>query len=126
MYVDYETYQQIGLADVKESAYPRMAMLADAMIDHVTLDRVGNAVKNGEDLPDCVKVAYCAIIDEMPRVVADRKGERVSSFSNGVDSFSFDLTVSETDRIINSVVWMLPVEWISAVVSFEGGNRYAR
>lgn len=111
--------------------YERLAPIADAIIDDWTLNRVGRAVENGEELPQIVSVLYVSIIENIPAIMDNSKmgkGGLVSSFSNGIDSYSFDNTKGIGDQLYQSLGWMLdllPIEWCSAVVSFEGGNRYA-
>lgn len=126
MYVPW--LQDISLT---EKEYEELAPLADAIIDDWTLERVGRAVRNGEELPEVVQTLYRAIIQSLPNLIANSevsKGSKVSSFSNGVDSFSFDTESGASEQLKSSLGWMLellPVEWISECVSFEGGNKYA-
>lgn len=120
-----------GQVDISEQQYMRLSTMADLIIDDWTLDRVGKAVKNGEELPDSVKTLYVAIVENLPALLSNSKaqtGGLVSSFSNGIDSYSFDVTSTVNDELKRSLGWqleLLPVEWISACVSFEGGNKYA-
>lgn len=117
--------------DISEKEYVRLAPMADALIDNWTIGRVGRAVKNGEELPESVRTLYVSIVENLPAVIETGKvssGGLVSSFSNGIDSYSFDVTKSISDTLYQSLGWMLdllPVEWCSSVVSFEGGNKYA-
>ena len=146
MYVSYEQFLENTVAavpmqpttdaepvkaDITEEQYVRLAPMADLVIDDWTLDRVGRAVRNGEDLPPAVITLYCAMIETLPGImegVKPGKGGLVSSFSNGIDSFSFAVTPDISEQLENTLGWMrdlLPIEWCSAVVGFEGGNRYA-
>lgn len=133
MYVDYATFENLTLGDgnIPEDAYAKLAPMADAIIDHWTLGRVGKAVKNGEELPDIVQTLYVKVIESLPDIMDGTKigkGGLVSSFSNGIDSYTFDVSESMEDQLKGRFGWMLellPVEWISACVPFEGGNRYA-
>lgn len=117
--------------DMTEEQYIRLAPIADAIIDNWTLERVGRAVKNGEELPQIVVVLYVSIVENLPALIENSKmgkGGLVSSFSNGTDSFSFDVTSTMQAQLYQSIGWMvdlLPIEWCSRVASFEGGNKYA-
>lgn len=133
MYVSWDTFEELTLGnDITEEQYVRLAPMADLIIDHWTLDRVGRAVKNDEELPDSVNTLYAAIVENLPALIENGKvqtGGLVSSFSNGIDSYSFDMSAGIEEQLHKSLGWMLdllPVEWISACVSFEGGNKYAR
>lgn len=131
MYMTYERFSEVGLAELSEAEYGRLAPVADLVIDNWTLGRVGSASKAGEELPASVETLYCAIIEGLPAIIDGSKpqqGGLVTSFSNGIDSYSFDVSQTAEQQLWSSLGWMvelLPVEWVSAVVSFEGGNRYA-
>lgn len=134
MYVPYDIFKSITLGDneIPEEVYEKVAPMADAIIDNWTLDRVGKAVRNGEELPDIVNLIYTKIIESLPDIMDGTKigkGGLVSSFSNGIDSYSFEVSETMSDTMLNRFGWMLdllPVEWCSACVPFEGGNKYAR
>lgn len=129
MYLSYEAYS-LAMGDaMSEAEYDRLAPIADAVIDDWTLGRVGRAISKGEGLPSIVQTLYFTIVSELPNAFAlEGSGARVASFSNGIDSYTFDLTETVATRLKGSCGWLLeylPIEWISAVASFEGGNRYA-
>ena len=133
MYIDFDTFESmtLGDGDIPEDVYSKVAPMADAIIDHWTLGRVGRAVANGEELPEAVKLVYVKIIESVPDILDGTKvgkGGLVSSFSNGIDSYSFDVSESMEQQMLNRFGWMLellPVEWSSECVRFEGGNKYA-
>ena len=139
MYVSFETFAELTLGDVSdpeqgitEEQYSKIAPMADAIIDHWTLERVGKAVKNDEELPDIVKTIYVKIVESLPDIMDGTKigkGGLVSSFSNGIDSYSFDVSETMENQLLKQFGWMLnllPIEWGSICVPFEGGNKYAR
>lgn len=119
-YVDKKDYEALSGHTMDDAEYSCKSAYADAYIDSITLDRVGKAVANGEDLPQQVKLVYTLIIDDIDTVT--NMGDRVSSFSNGEDSYSFDVSEDSAARIYATAATLLPVEWISACVSYEGGN----
>lgn len=128
MFVDYEDYKALTVfGPVTETDYERYAHVADLITDHWTLGRISRASADGEELPDAVKALYVSVIESLPSVMKDgRGGDRVKSFSNGVDSFTFEIEGVDK-RLRDQVGWLvdlLPVEWVSACVPFEGGARY--
>ena len=131
MYVSFDDFEALTISDISEEEYAKVAPMADAIIDHWTLERVGKAVRNDEDLPDIVKTLYVKVVESVPDILDGTKigkGGLVSSFSNGIDSYSFDVTDGMEDRLFKQFGWMLdllPVEWGSVCVPFEGGNKYA-
>lgn len=144
MYVSYEDYAtyKVGYVtatpneqgednpepkklDITPEAYMRLAPLADNLIDAWTLYRVGNAVRRGDTLPESIVALYCAIIDGLPYLTKSscEAGQRVASFSNGIDSFSFDLTTTAAEDMRRSLWWMveaLPWEWNNSLASLWG------
>ena len=61
---------------------------------------------------DYVALAMTEIVDELTKL----GGERVSSFSNGVTSFSFDVSKSDESALYDEVARILPVEMLSRCV----------
>lgn len=133
MYVTYDIFESLTLGDgeITEEVYSKVAPMADAIIDHWTLGRVGKAVAKGEELPEAVRIIYTKIVESVPAIMDGTKvgkGGLVSSFSNGIDSYTFEVSESMEEQMLNRFGWMidlLPVEWISGCVSFDGGNKYA-
>lgn len=126
MHVSYEKFKSVTLGDMTEDEFARLAPMADVVIDHWTLGRVGREVSKGASLPDSVVIAYAAVVEALPAVLDGSKagGGLVSSFSNGVDSYSFDVSETVEQQLSRTVGWMahlLPVEWSSGVVSYDGG-----
>lgn len=111
-YVDKSEYEALSGRTIGDDEYTRKSAYADAYIDSLTLNRVGDAVAQDEELPQSVKLVYCLIVDETDALTSN--GERVSSFSNGEDTYSFDLSEDSQSRIEQSAYMLLPVEWISA------------
>lgn len=134
MYISYDEYlnsRLISSEPMSEEEYMRIAPIADAVIDDWTLERVGKAAKNGELLPEIVMTVYASVCDNVPGIISGstvENGGTLSAFSNGVDSFSFDVSLSMSEKIKNSMGWiveLLPIEWCSSCVAFDGGNKYA-
>lgn len=129
MYLDYETYTGLVTKPVSEIEYEKVSVIADAVIDTWTLDRVGNAVKDGVELPGIIKALYCSIVNEIPNAMAyEGSGGKVSSFSNGVDSFSFDTSDTFGKRLKDSCSWILdymPNEWGNTIASEWGKYPHA-
>lgn len=131
MFVDYSTFnEQWSASGITEEEYECLAPIADSIVDDWTLGRVGRAVRNGEELPECIVTLYCLTMKNIPGYMeaTGEGGHTVSSFSNGVDSYSFVTDETITDVMRSQLGWYidtLPIEWISRAAHFEGGNKYA-
>lgn len=123
MYVSYETYKETVFGDaVSEEQYPAYASLADTLIDSWTYGRVGQAVSNGEELPNEIVQLYSAIMSNAKSLKESSESTEaaLSSFSNGVDSYGFETDKTVSERLESSLGWMidaLPIRWISAAAN---------
>lgn len=113
-YIDYETYASLGGTAV-EADFPALEVRARYILDYWTLDRLKDYDTMPERWREAVEVCMVEIIDNMP----DTSADRVTSFSNGVNSFGF-ADESTEDRLCSFCLRVLPVELISGVVSYEG------
>lgn len=125
MYVEFEQFDNSAFGGMTAAEFEASAPLADLLIDHYTLGRVGRCHEQGHALPPSVVTAWCAIAAAVPAAVAEssQEGGKLTSFSNGVNSYGFadsDALTALTERT-EWVVQALPVEWVSAAVHYEGG-----
>ena len=131
MYVTYEEYQQAG-GKLTEAEFDVQEPRSEIMLDGWTLNRlkdqsVVDDLKATGDWRSVV-IAMCWLTDQMQGIEKARKakadGAEVTSFNNGVNSFSFgggsssDVTSAESSAY-HEVVRMLPVELVSACVSYN-------
>lgn len=131
MYVTYEEYQQAG-GNLTEAEFDVQEPRAEIMLDGWTLNRlkeqsVVDDLKSTGDWRSVV-IALSWLTDQMQGIEKARKakadGAEVTSFNNGVNSFSFgggsseDSTAAESSAY-HEVVRMLPVELVSACVSYN-------
>ena len=127
MYLSYKNFQKLSGSIMTEQEYRSACAIADAVIDDWTLGRVGRAYEADEEIPETVTRLYCAIVESVPAMLESAKvgkGEPVSSFSNGVDTFTFATGDTMGQRLRRQLGWMLellPVEWVSCVASYKGG-----
>lgn len=113
-YIDFETYAEMG-GKAKEADFPALETRARYILDDWTLNRLRGLESVPEEHQEAVELCMVEIIDHMPQTGK----ERVTSFSNGVNSFSF-ADVSDAESLKGFVVRTLPIELCSAVVSYEG------
>ena len=109
-YLTYDEYIKIG-GEVSESAYPKYERMAHRLIDKHTFNRL----REQEVIEEEVKDAIAMMIDVLFK---DESGEKVTSFSNGKNSFSFAYDKT-TDQLIDDIISNLPIYLISGVVECE-------
>ena len=108
-YLTYEEYTSLGGSSISEQDFPQAERRARALMDDWTMGRVKAMQDEGDPIPECVKEAMCIAVDAVPGL----SGERVSSFSNGVDSFTFDTARDEAGELYDAVCAMLPVRLVT-------------
>lgn len=108
MYIDYARYAQLG-GSVSEADFPRMERRAERLLDDWTMGRIR---RMQQPLPPYVAEAMTEIVDALPGM----EGERVTSFSNGVTSFAFDVSKSEESSLYDEVARIVPPQIMSRSV----------
>lgn len=131
MYVTYEEYRELGGA-LDEKSFAAAEPRAEMLLDGWTLNRLKSerVVADLEQMGEYqkVKVAMAWLVDQMQGIEKARKakseGTEVTSFNNGVNSFSFGGGASSEETAAESSAYhevcrMLPVELVSACVSYN-------
>lgn len=132
MFVDYATFnEQWSASGITEEEYERLAPFVDLLVDDWTLGRVGHAVADGAELPDFIVSLYCLTMVNLKANMEANSGggQKVASFSNGVDSYSFVTDETVLDAVTSNVGWMvdsLPDEWGNRIASHYGVYPHAR
>ena len=99
MYADYSFYANTYKGTLSADEYTRLAVRASAYVDRITFGRANKA--EGDDL-EAVKMAACAIVDEL---VLQEQGGIVTSETNDGISRSFatgSVVKSSTQRIYDA------------------------
>lgn len=114
MYLSYDRYTEMG-GEVDEAAFVILERKAAAKLDYFTQERL-HAV---EDLAsyqyvERVEEAMFQLINALNTDVY--LGDGLSSYSNGVESFSFSEGYDADAPLYRMVVEILPVELVSASV----------
>lgn len=120
MYLSYDEYVEMG-GTMDEADYPTAERRARALLDDWTLGRV----KRLEEVPEEVELAMYEIISNLGQAYGGGVGglSNVSSFSNGINTVSFDAESSSASavrsQLYDLVASILPVELISAAVRYN-------
>ena len=94
MYADYEYYKEnfacLNPYEIDEQKYNALGIRATAYIDSMTMNRL----KTLDEIPECVKNAYCAVIDVLAMAqyareyIANGEGD-ISSEKTGEESVNY-------------------------------------
>ena len=120
-YLDFETYAAMG-ATVPEAEFPTAEGWAEAWLDLWTLNRL--TVVDWSAWEHRVQLVMARLVDQRAAVMEQEGATPLASFSNGRDSFTFaDAGANTALRACRDfAVDVLPVELISACVSYNGAN----
>lgn len=107
-YITYDEYTGLG-GIVEQSAFSVIERKAQRLLDYWTQNRI----KYLTTIPDEVKEVLTEMINKMAKC---NDGERLTSFSNGKVSMSFDTSKTEEQELYQVALSWLPVSLISGVV----------
>ena len=93
-YSDYNFYTSEYMGTLSEAAYSRLVLRASAEIDRMTFNRAENATG---DVLKAVKLAECAIIEELNYQGTQGAGDVTSESNDGV-SRSYSSATAKTSR----------------------------
>lgn len=101
-YLTYEEYKELG-GIVSESAFVMLERKAHRLIDAWTQERI----KHMDSVPEEVKEAMTYMINRLG-TAEEEGGERLTSFSNGKVSMSFDTSKTVEQEMCDNVMMTLP------------------
>lgn len=90
-YVDYEYYTGQFYGTMKEDAFRRAIVEAEAFVDSITFGRITRL----EVVPDAVKNAVCAAADVVSRREESRQHTGIKSETNDGASVTYDDAISD-------------------------------
>ena len=103
-YVDYTYYTTTYLGtDIASANFSRLALRASAVIDRITFNRAATVVIAATDTTtiDSIKMATCAVAEEIQRQEADGSVDGIASESVGNHSVSYAANSSKMQSNID-------------------------
>lgn len=110
MYLTYEAYLRLG-GDLDNTAFNVIEKRAEIKLDYYTQNRLH---KGYQDIEDTVQFLMYQIIEMLQNY--ENSGNRLSGYSNGIETFSFNNNVGPDDAIYDLIVEFLPVEYVSCAI----------
>ena len=120
MYIDFETYRQLGGTIEDESVFEAWEPVAEDFLDAWTLDRL--QVIDWSDWQDQVHRVMVRLVDNAERMQDEAASRQLASFSNGQDSYGFrdDGGEGATCRACHSLaVRVLPIQLMSCCATYN-------
>ena len=110
-YITYCDYKELG-GTVSESAFPLLEIKARYKLDSFTQNRLVNV-----DIDNQIEQVKLTMTEFIETIYGDSsRVNNVTSYSNGIESYSYDITATTNNYLLQIATEYLPVSLISAVV----------
>ena len=98
-YLTFEEYQSLG-GKCPEDAFPNLQFDTESKMNYLTTNRLERMIEELEEVPEAVKMLEVKLIDieDEHRTESNQK-TGISSYSNGIESFSYD-TSKDSEEFI--------------------------
>ena len=112
-YLTFEEYQELG-GKCPADIFPLQQFDVEAKMDYITFGRLSKMIEKLETVPEDIKMIEVIIINNIYDMT-DNKGlsshEGLSSYSNGIESFSYD-TSKTNDEISQEMCSTLMMQYL--------------
>lgn len=116
VYLTHDKYAAMGGKMPEVAEYEHAERKARALLDDWTLGRVKRMEQIPEEVEPDIELAMFEIIEHIGQAYGI---SNVSSFGNSVNTMSFSSASDQRGELYDIVASILPVELISAAVSFD-------
>ena len=98
-YLTFEEYKNLG-GKCSEDVFPSLQFDTESKMDYITSDRLSRMIDEMESVPEAVQMLEVKLIDieDEHRTESNQK-TGISSYSNGIESFSYD-TSKDSEEFI--------------------------
>lgn len=98
-YLTFEEYQNLG-GKCSEDVFPSLQFDTESKMDYITSGRLSKMIDEIESVPESVQMLEVKLIDieDTHRTESNQK-TGISSYSNGIESFSYD-TSKDSEEFI--------------------------
>lgn len=107
MYLSYDEYKDFG-GNLDESQFLRYEKKAEIKLDYYTQNRVKSLDVIIDEVKNCMFEFICYMLDNAPT------GSNFTSYSNGVESFSFNTDADPYAELYRIALEILPIELITS------------
>ena len=112
-YLSFDEYQELG-GKCPADIFPLQQFDVEAKMDYITFGRLSKMIEKLETVPEDIKMIEVIIINNIYDMT-DNKGlsshEGLSSYSNGIESFSYD-TSKTNDEISQEMCSTLMMQYL--------------
>ena len=112
-YLSFDEYQELG-GKCPADIFPLQQFDVEAKMDYITFGRLSKMIKKLETVPEDIKMLEVILINNSYDMTANKglsSNEGISSYSNGIESFSYD-TSKTRDEIVQEMCSTLMMQYL--------------
>ena len=112
-YLSFDEYQKLG-GKCPADIFPLQQFDVEAKMDYITFGRLSKMIEKLEKVPEDIKMIEVILINNIYDITANKglsSHEGISSYSNGIESFSYD-TSKTNDEIVQEMCCTLMVQYL--------------
>ena len=98
-YLTFEEYQNLG-GKCSKDVFPSLQFDTESKMDYITSGRLSRMIDEIESVPEAVQMLEVKLIDiEYASSNSEEKGIGVTSYSNGIESFGYDISKNSEEML---------------------------
>lgn len=109
-YLTFEEYQKLG-GKCTQDIFPNLQFDVESKMNFITFNKLSKLINDLGNVPDEVKMLEAKLINIEFNVNPERDTS-VSSYSNGIETFSYSSNEDDVEKLLNTKVRQLMMEYL--------------
>lgn len=109
-YLTFEEYQKLG-GKCTQDIFPNLQFDVESKMNFITFNKLSKLINDLGNVPDEVKMLEAKLINIEFNVRPERDTS-VSSYSNGIETFSYSSNEDDVEKLLNTKVRQLMMEYL--------------
>lgn len=109
-YLTFEEYQKLG-GKCTQDIFPNLQFDVESKMNFITFNKLSKLINDLGNVPDEVKMLEAKLIN-IEFNVSPERDTSVSSYSNGIETFSYSSNEDVVEKLLNTKVRQLMMEYL--------------
>lgn len=109
-YLTFEEYQKLG-GKCTQDIFPNLQFDVESKMNFITFNKLSKLMNDLGNVPDEVKMLEAKLIN-IEFNVGPERDTSVSSYSNGIETFSYSSNEDDVEKLLNTKVRQLMMEYL--------------
>ena len=109
-YLTFEEYQKLG-GKCTQDIFPNLQFDVESKMNFITFNKLSKLINDLGNVPDEVKMLEAKLIN-IEFNVSPERDTSVSSYSNGIETFSYSSNEYDVEKLLNTKVRQLMMEYL--------------